>query len=199
MAYPAAVKARALALCAEVGAAEASRCLAVDGHQISAATIRTWSSRAGQSREHYQQTKQATAALQASAAERRSRLSDRLLEIAELGAEEAAAAMKGARLPELVGLVTRSIHDHLRLAEKVAAETEEPAAEADEIAELESMIDELVEYRIADRMRAAEQSSPIAKAHALIDELADRQARKRAADEATREAGAGPDAPVAVA
>lgn len=106
------VKARAVALARDHGPAQAARLLAADGITAKPGTIRSWASRAGVATVAATNTRAATEVRLATAAERRARLADRLLEIAEMASEHALATMGEARLSEVVGLFTRAIHDH---------------------------------------------------------------------------------------
>lgn len=135
--YTAEFRADAVALSEQVGSPEAARQLGVAPQ-----TLRSWRTRAGVAALQVGRTAAATEAHKASAEERRTRLADRLLEIAELSSEHALTIMADAKLSEVVGLFTRAIHDHQLLSGAATARTELGTVDA-----AHGLIDELAVKR----------------------------------------------------
>lgn len=117
--YPDETKQQAIALAVEHGPAYAARVLG-----INPATVRQWAKRAGVVTVTNQKMTEAREAVQITREQRRERLADRLLELAELSAERCAAEMADAKIRDLVGLFTRAIHDHQLLTGAATTRTE---------------------------------------------------------------------------
>lgn len=108
--YTAARKAELLALYREHGAAETARRTGVPK-----GTLTSLAKRAGVTSAAAETTRAATAQYVANADARRARLADRLLELAEMSAQRVSDVLDDASVRELVGVFTRSIHDHMLL------------------------------------------------------------------------------------
>lgn len=130
-------KREAVELALEHGKAEASRRTG-----IPAGTIGSWMSRAGVATDAAANLSAANAVRLAQMEDRRTRLADRLLEIAELSTEHAVTIMGKAKLSEVVGLFTRAIHDHQLLSGAATARTEVGTVDA-----AHGLIDELAAQR----------------------------------------------------
>lgn len=103
---------------------------------INRATIRSWCSRAGVATGGTEKTRAATAQIIATREERRERLADRLLELAELASDQAKELIADANLRDVVGLFTRAVHDHQLLvgaATSRTVTTEQPVESAEEV------------------------------------------------------------------
>ena len=109
---------------------------------LNRATIRSWCSRAGVATGGTEKTRAATAQIVATREERRERLADRLLELAEMSAEHAQTLIGDANLRDVVGLFTRAIHDHQLLIGAATTRSETVAAE-----ELHALVDDLADRR----------------------------------------------------
>ncbi len=133
------VQARAILLGYEYGPAEAARRTG-----ITKGTIASWMSRSGVATVACERTKAATARVKATAEERRTRLADRMLDLAEMGADQAQELIGDASLRDVVGLFTRAIHDHQLLSGQATARTEQMIPE-----DAHAIIDKLAERRTA--------------------------------------------------
>lgn len=117
--YPEAVRAAAVATAVEHGPAEAAR-----RHGVNAATVRQWVKRAGGVTIRAERTAAATEAHVASMEERRTRLADRLLELAEMTTEQASTLIGEASLRDLIGALDYAIKNSQLLTGAATARTE---------------------------------------------------------------------------
>lgn len=135
--YPIDLKQQAIALYAEVGAAEAARQL-----DIPSGTIKAWAHRNGAQPLHRSKNSEAVRAAverrQRTAEERRTRLVELLGELAELGVERSLDLVNEADLRDAVGAWTRAIHDLQLLAGGPTSRTETRTIDA-----IDAELDEL--------------------------------------------------------
>lgn len=132
-------KTRAVALYLEHGPAEAARRMEAEGTKIPQGTIRAWASHGDVATTRLENLHANTDALKATAEERRARLADRMLDLAEMATDHAAQLIGDASLRDVVGLFTRAVHDHELLSGRATTRTEHTTAEtihavADEVA-----------------------------------------------------------------
>src|SRR5262245_60874658 len=124
-AYADALKAEVLAAYPELGPAECAR-----RFDVPAGTVAVWANRAGVKAITAEKTQAAVAARVATFADRRARLADRLLALAETAAGREAELISDSKLHEVVGCRTRALHDHQLLTGQVTARTEVRAVDA---------------------------------------------------------------------
>lgn len=122
--YPAETRRRALELYLEHGSAETARILKAEGIEVPANTVAQWGTRAGVTVTRSQNVEASIQAAVRSAAERRARMADRLLDIAEQALERELALIGKADLRDVVGARTRAIHDHQLLSGAATTRTE---------------------------------------------------------------------------
>lgn len=143
--YPSEVRARAVELYLEHGAAEASRRLVAEGHpKVRANTIAAWAVRAGVTLTRSENVQASIERSHASIEERRVRLADQLMDLAKQSAEQASQAIADASLRDLVGAWDYAIKNAQLLTGAATARTEtlgDPKAKAIEV------LDELAERR----------------------------------------------------
>ncbi len=112
-------KADALAAYVEHGPREAA---AITG--IPSSTIQSWAKAAGLRTKRNERTAAAVDAIKLSAEERKARLADDLLRIAEMAVGLEVAKMPAADLRDIVGARTRAIHDAQLLTGNATSRTE---------------------------------------------------------------------------
>lgn len=133
--YPRDLKLEVIAYAEEHGAPAAAA-----KYEIHPPTVRSWCSRAQVATNGTEKTMRAVEAHKATMEERRVRLADRLLELAEMSAEHAGPLIAQASLRELVGAWDYAIKNSQLLAGHATARTEHGAepekvrAVADELA-----------------------------------------------------------------
>jgi hypothetical protein len=89
-------------------------------------------------------TQAATSAIVATFADRRARLADRLLALAETAADEVETRIGEAATRDLIGVFTRSIHDHQLLAGEATQRSEVRTIDAID-AEIQALTAAMVE------------------------------------------------------
>jgi transposase-like protein len=137
--YPDALKAEVLELYPTLGAAECAR-----RFDIPKPTVTVWAHRAGVKSNAAEITEAATSALVATFADRRARLADRLLALAETAAGREAELLATAKLYEVVGCRTRSIHDYQLLSGQATQRSEVRTVDAID-AEIQALTAAMVE------------------------------------------------------
>lgn len=115
-------RAEAVALYREHGAAEAARRTGVN-----AGTIRSWVSHGGVATERAEKTREALDAIQLSTEERRTRLGEKLLALAEKSTDRAEALIGEANLRDIVGALDYAIKNAQLLTGAATARTEHTA------------------------------------------------------------------------
>ena len=138
--YPDDVQARAVLLYLEYGAKEASRRTGVP-----VGTVSSWASRADVAITRERRINAHVDMLKATAEERRARLADRMLDLAEMATDQAQQLVGDASLRDVVGMWTRAVHDHQLLSGAATTRTEQVAP----VEAAHAQIDELIERRTA--------------------------------------------------
>lgn len=105
-ACPPETRARAIELAQQVGVTAAA-----EATGVSKGSVSMWCKEAGVQTVQSERTAKAVAAIRANAEERKARLADRLLEIAEAGTDRTLEILSEAQMRDLVGAWTRAIHD----------------------------------------------------------------------------------------
>lgn len=118
-------RAAALTLYAEAGPTAVQ-----DSLGIPKGTVTGWAKTAGIGTVRNERTAAATEAMALDAAERRARLAERLLTVAERAVDHELAKLATADLRDIVGARTRAIHDHQLLAGEATARSEQQHTDA---------------------------------------------------------------------
>lgn len=105
-------------------------------------TVTGWAKAAGIGTVRNERTAAATEAMALDAAERRARLADRLLGIAEMSVDQQAELIRRSDLRDVVGAGTRAIHDHMLLSGAATERHEHVTVDAVD-AEIARLVDEL--------------------------------------------------------
>jgi hypothetical protein len=139
---PETVRARACELFRDHGATDVARILATEGHVVKPATVRQWAKRAGIVSERRDTVTPMLEGAAISHEERRVRLAEQMLTIAEAAAAQELELLADADLRSVVGARTRAIHDFQLLTGAATTRAEHGGTD-----KAHGLVDELAQRR----------------------------------------------------